>query len=428
MNTEFEKLVTKKQITSALSKISSNDSVSHLVIAQAEQILHQEKFNHLSFYSAQALIDFIWEKLNTGHWSEVDIVWRKLYSIISVIKVLIILDLSDKNDHYNLILRDIVKICDIGLLMGAPVLDNICSKLASFFCHKVQIVENFNDPNRRKIDEIVEPPLKKVKIAYPLSDKYSIISVKESIELSIEQFVTNHKTPQLPVKIKQSIEHWPAIEDKKWNFEYFKNTYGSRTVPIELGKRYTDDSWTQNLMTIQEFIEKYIKNPKNDQSIKAYLAQHELFEQIPELKEDFEVPFYCFTSDIGDDKTSDNSDTLEDNVAVNIWLGPSETVSPLHTDPKHNCLCQVFGEKYVRLYPADQSEFLHPYNSEALLSNTSQIDLEEDFEEIVKKFPKFKEAKGFECILSPGDILYIPPKCWHFVKSLSKSCSLSFWF
>lgn len=428
MNTEFEKLVTKKQITSALSKISSNDSVSHLVIAQAEQILHQEKFNHLSFYSAQALIDFIWEKLNTGHWSEVDIVWRKLYSIISVLKVLIILDLSDKNDHYNLILRDIVKICDIGLLMGAPVLDNICSKLASFFCHKVQMVENFNEPNRRKIDEIVEPPLKKVKIAYPLSDKYSIIPVKESTELSIEQFVKNHKTPQLPVKIKQSIEHWPAIEDKKWNFEYFKNTYGSRTVPIELGKRYTDDSWTQNLMTIQEFIEKYIENPKNDQSIKAYLAQHELFEQIPELKEDFEVPFYCFTSEIDDDKTSDNSDTLEDNVAVNIWLGPSETVSPLHTDPKHNCLCQVFGEKYVRLYLADQSEFLHPYNSEALLSNTSQIDLEEDFEEIVKKFPKFKEAKGFECILSPGDVLYIPPKCWHFVKSLSKSCSLSFWF
>jgi len=428
MITEVEKLVTKKKIASVLSTISSNGSVSHLVIVQAEQILHQEKFDHASFYSAQALMDFIWEKLNTGHWSEVDTVWRKLFSIVSVIKVLIILNLSDKNDHDNLILRDIVKICDIGLLMGAPVLGNICSKLASFFCHKVQIVEDFSDPNRRKDDENVEPPFKKVKIAYPVSDKNAIIPVKESIELSIEQFVKNHKTPEIPVKIKQSIEHWPAIEDEKWNFDYFKATYGSRTVPIELGKRYTDDSWTQNLMTIQEFIEKYIENSTNDQGTKAYLAQHELFEQIPELKEDFDVPLYCFTSEVDDDTASEHLDTPEDNVAVNIWLGPSETVSPLHTDPKHNCLCQVFGEKYVRLYPADQSEFLYPYNSEALLSNTSQIDLEEDFEKTVQKFPKFKEAKGFECILYPGDVLYIPPKCWHFVKSLSKSCSLSFWF
>ena len=95
---------------------------------------------------------------------------------------------------------------------------------------------------------------------------------------------------------------------------------------------------------------------------------------------------------------------------------------------QHNCLCQVFGEKYVRLYPHDQSEFLYPFDTEDLLSNTSQIDIEEDFQAIIKKFPKFNQAKGFECILYPGDILYIPPKCWHFVKSLSKSCSLSFWF
>ena len=63
-----------------------------------------------------------------------------------------------------------------------------------------------------------------------------------------------------------------------------------------------------------------------------------------------------------------------------------------------------------------------------MLSNTSQIDLDQDFSEIVNSFPKFEKAKGYECIIGPGDILYIPPKCWHFVKSLSNSCSLSFWF
>ena len=73
MNKELEKLVTKDQIASALSKMSSNESVSKLVIFQAGQIINQEKYENSSFYSAQALMDFIWEKLNTGHWSEVDI-------------------------------------------------------------------------------------------------------------------------------------------------------------------------------------------------------------------------------------------------------------------------------------------------------------------------------------------------------------------
>lgn len=160
-----------------------------------------------------------------------------------------------------------------------------------------------------------------MKISYPIGDKNSINPVIESIEISLEDFILNHKKPEIPVKIKQSIDDWPAIENQKWSFDHFKMTYGSRTVPIELGKRYTDESWTQNLMTIQEFIENYIEK-SND--IKAYLAQHELFEQIPELKDDFDIPLYCFSND----------DMNEEDIAINIWLGPSETVSPLHTDPK----------------------------------------------------------------------------------------------
>lgn len=40
---------------------------------------------------------------------------------------------------------------------------------------------------------------------------------------------------------------------------YLKDVAGLRTVPIELGSRYTDDGWSQQLMTINEFIESYIE-------------------------------------------------------------------------------------------------------------------------------------------------------------------------
>lgn len=45
-----------------------------------------------------------------------------------------------------------------------------------------------------------------------------------------------------------------------------------------------------------------------------------------------------------------------------------------------------------------------------------------------KSFPLFSQIDKYECILEAGDILYIPVKWWHFVKSLDNSFSVSFWF
>lgn len=44
------------------------------------------------------------------------------------------------------------------------------------------------------------------------------------------------------------------------------------------------------------------------------------------------------------------------------------------------------------------------------------------------KFPQFKQAKYSETILRAGDVLYIPPKYWHYLRSLETSFSVSFWW
>lgn len=41
--------------------------------------------------------------------------------------------------------------------------------------------------------------------------------------------------------------------------DYLLQLAGHRTVPVELGARYTDQDWSQNLMTVGEFISQYIK-------------------------------------------------------------------------------------------------------------------------------------------------------------------------
>ncbi|THU47627.1 hypothetical protein C4D60_Mb09t17590 [Musa balbisiana] len=91
---------------------------------------------------------------------------------------------------------------------------------------------------------------------------------------------------------------------------------------------------------------------------------------------------------------------------------------------QHPLFDQVIGRKYIRLYPASASESLYPH-TESMLSNSSQVDLDNiDFTE----FPKVENLDFFDCVLEEGEMLYIPPKWWHYVRSLSTSFCVSFWW
>jgi lysine-specific demethylase 8 len=112
-------------------------------------------------------------------------------------------------------------------------------------------------------------------------------------------------------------------------------------------------------------------------------------------------------------------------VSINAWFGPRGTISPLHFDPDNNILCQIKGSKYIRLYSPDQTPFLYPHTSQ-FLSNTSQvIDISSPD---TSQFPEFPKAKFQECILRQGESLFIPPKHWHFIRSMEISFSTSFWW
>ena len=79
------------------------------------------------------------------------------------------------------------------------------------------------------------------------------------------------------------------------------------------------------------------------------------------------------------------------------------------------------------------------------MTNTSQVDVGVDVRwededdavrnerlakraEHLERYPRFVDAFYQECILEPGDCLFIPKGWWHYVQSLSVSASVSFWW
>ncbi|KAJ1269097.1 hypothetical protein BS78_07G184500 [Paspalum vaginatum] len=182
--------------------------------------------------------------------------------------------------------------------------------------------------------------------------------------ISLEAFIRDYFLCESPVILSGCIDHWPART--KWkDIKYLERIAGDRTIPVE----------------------------------------------IKELREDIVVPEYCFAG--GGDLQS-----------LSAWFGPHGTVTPLHHDLHHSLFAQVLGRNYFRLYPASLSVDLYPH-TQTMLSNTSQVDLDNVNE---LEYPKMADLEFMDGILEEGDLLYIPPKCWHYVRSLSISFSVSFWW
>ncbi|XP_061198206.1 lysine-specific demethylase 8-like [Saccostrea echinata] len=360
------------------------------------------------------VLDYTWEKLNTGYWKDVDINWRYVYTIGSAV-LSICKYLTKSDDPCEDFFKDLMKTVDTGILMGAPVLDNVLDRLMHAFNDIYKEFTKTKQLSKRKLSTENKGEDEKIKKnkSECKNEKYHVDSDREIKRCcpSLETFQSQYLTSHTPVILTGLMEHWPAMTgERSWNLERIRSLAGHRLVPIEIGSKYTENNWTQSLMTVGEFIDKFIENFSEDFPT-GYLAQHQLFDQVPEMKEDIIIPDYCYLGS-------------EEEVDINAWFGPQGTVSPLHQDPKENFLSQVFGEKYVRLYSTEFTKSVYPHDT-MLLKNTSQVDIENPDH---VQFPLFKAACYSECILKPGEMLYIPKEYWHFVKSLSISFSVSFWW
>lgn len=243
-------------------------------------------------------------------------------------------------------------------------------------------------------------------------------TIASETDISPADFKTKYFKTDTPVVLKGRAAGWPAYE--KWaRASFWVQTVGPRTFPIELDNSATSESLVEEPMTMQEFVRSYLQTDdagKNSANKVAYLAQHDIFDRIPVLLDDVTVPEECLECG-GVEK-------------ANCWIGTAGTITPLHFDTYDNLLCQIVGCKYVKLFSREQTPFLYcesgrDSSGTRAQKNISAVDVENPD---LAKFPEMAKAVGHDVVLYPGDVLFIPQRYWHYVRSLSPSVSVNFWF
>ncbi|KAK0948597.1 hypothetical protein LTR29_000229 [Friedmanniomyces endolithicus] len=431
-----------QEIEDLLNNAAANDTVQECGPAPLRIIATQP----------EKVLDLAHAKLHASPYQSVPLQWRRLFeeaSLYNAVKLLKarslgtlannrvklrrtdadVVGVSESGDW----LQEIVEVLDRGIsLSGAPGRRPVFDAIFEQLCMHIADQDRFD----WTCFHILKPP--------ELKSRHPIIATDGPFDLETFQQRLNRDCK--PVIISSAIEHWPARRlwsDPKYLLRLTLG--GRRLVLVEIGESYVAEGWSQRMMPMRDFIATYLL--PEDPAETGYLAQYDLFAQIPSLRDDIRIPDICYSTPPPADTDALRTAGLTaveqlDEPLLNAWLGPKGTKTPLHTDPYHNVFCQVVGYKYVRLYPPNETDRLYPRGLDEKginMENTSRVDMSrlwsqvhdppaDEADRLSGEFPLFKEAKYVEAVLKPGDSLYVPLGWWHYVESLTASFSVSFWW
>lgn len=191
----------------------------------------------------------------------------------------------------------------------------------------------------------------------------------------------------------------------KWTYDYLTEKAGNVVVDL-YGREDAFNEWVTSPPVDKMKLSHYLALIRS-QPTDLRLFLFNLLKKSPELKQELQI------NDITNGK-------------ILSWLpfmffgGKGSSVRYHYDiDMSHVFLTQLHGVKRVLLFPLDQSAQLYrlPYNFHGI-ANLGDPDY--------AYYPALRRLHGYECILHPGDTLYIPSGFWHYIQYVTDGYSISY--
>lgn len=205
-----------------------------------------------------------------------------------------------------------------------------------------------------------------------------------------------------PVVLTGLVDNWPALS--RWSLDYLAEKVGDAVVELQAERMSADDyelakDHHKRMAPMRAVIDAIRKaGATNDFYVTAYNDT---------TNKQALAPLWEDVGDVSILRPTGGRDGF-------FWLGPKGTLTPFHHDLTNNLLVQVMGRKRVHLVPSWEVGRMR--NSTHCFSDRAPAD-----------WPDGADLPPIlECVIAPGDALFLPIGWWHHVEALDVSISMSF--
>jgi len=222
--------------------------------------------------------------------------------------------------------------------------------------------------------------------------------------LDTATFLREHYAANRPVIVTGMLDDCAARS--KWTLNWLAGRFADRSVEVQFGRNGDADYEINSTahkreMRFGEYIQllqshgrtnDFYMTANNHSRNRAALA--ELWDDVPRLPE-YLAPM-----------------TEADGF---LWIGPAGTITPFHHDLTNNFMMQLVGRKQVKL--------IAPWDTPRLRNHRhcfTPVDGRD-----LNRHPELHDVTVLDCVLEPGEILFLPVGWWHFVEALDLSITVS---
>jgi hypothetical protein len=251
----------------------------------------------------------------------------------------------------------------------------------------------------------------------------NIIQVDRRSDLNVNTFFREYALKSKPVIITDIGSL--VTNGKEWDINFIKSKCGDVSVtPLHYSS--TAKTWARlqpsQPTTLYQYIDKYSKAEYYSKDMDyQYLHDWNLPIYCPQILDDFVIPKYFSGDYLQKIPNQYNGNNV---IYVDEWpslfIGPKGSQSAMHVDSFGSNFWMILlsGKKHWHLFSQNHKSFLYEDRATGNFEiNSFNLD--------VNQFPLSVEIPVYECILEPGEILFVPAGLPHQVVNLEDTIAVS---